>query len=626
MADYTYMNNAVDAARNDRSIYWFLVKKEEMHEAVFEVVSTLEKTHNWRREQNLQNMRLYGDMDTMGLSSGGYTQSQPFDSKRNRVTLNVIQNTCDTIASKIAKNRPKPMFLTDAGDWYMQKKAQSLQKYIDGQFYYLNAYQLGQRAFADGCIFDIGGIKVYRHGDHIKLDRIFAEEIMVDEAESFYGDPKSYHQKKLMARDILIKLFPKSEEKLRKATRAGYQSVIYQNLTDQLKVVESWRLASGKKDKNNEYFYDGRHTICVENETLLDEEYDKPYPPFVFFKWSSRLRGFYGQPLAEQLTGLQIEMNKILRTIQISQHLLAVPKVLVDVGSKIVKTHLNNEIGGIISYAGTPPQFQSINPSPTELFTHLQFLYQKAFERAGVSQLSANSQKPEGLDSGKAIRTYQDIESDRFALTQQNYEQMFLDLTRLILDETKEIASRKDGKHRVMLKDVDGFSEINWKEIDMERDKYILQVFPTNYLSETPAGKFQDIKELLQAGFLDKDYAAKLMDFPDVKGVMKLITAPYDDIMLTITQILEKGEYNAPEEFQNLALGIRLGQSSYLKAKVDGVPRDRLELLQRWIAQANIKLKSAIQPPMPQVPQLAKPQPLPQSNLIPQAGPQTMAS
>jgi hypothetical protein len=42
--------------------------------------------------------------------------------------------------------------------------------------------------------------------------------------------------------------------------------------------------------------------------------------------------------------------------------------------------------------------------------------------------MSASSQKPAGLDSGVAIREFQDIETERFALVSQNYEDCYISI------------------------------------------------------------------------------------------------------------------------------------------------------------------------------------------------------
>lgn len=150
---------------------------------------------------------------------------------------------------------------------------------------------------------------------------------------------------------------------------------------------------------------DGRHVIAIDNFTLLDEEWERDTFPFCFIRWTERLLGFWGQGLAEQLTGIQVEINKLLRNIQEQMH-LATPKVFVEAGSKISKAHINNEIWGIIEYAGTPPTFYVPKTVSGEIFSHLDRLFSRAYEIAGVSVLAAQSKKPAGLESGVALREF----------------------------------------------------------------------------------------------------------------------------------------------------------------------------------------------------------------------------
>ena len=203
-------------------------------------------------------------------------------------------------------------------------------------------------------------------------------------------------------------MFPDKEDEIRmiseNAAILGINNT-FDPSSRMVKVVESWHLPSGVEAE------DGKLCITI-NNALLVRKVGKSYFPFVFYKWSERPFGF-GQRIAEQLTGLQLEINKILRTIQISMHLVSVPKLLVKLSSKIVPAHLNNKIGGIIKYVGKPHICHPWARTP-ELFLHLDRLYTRSFEVIGVSQLSAQSTKPSGLNSGKALRTYNDLESERF--------------------------------------------------------------------------------------------------------------------------------------------------------------------------------------------------------------------
>jgi hypothetical protein len=50
--------------------------------------------------------------------------------------------------------------------------------------------------------------------------------------------------------------------------------------------------------------------------------------------------------------------------------------------------------------------------------------------------------------------------------------------------------------------------------------------------------------------------------------------------------MIEKGRYHPPETFSNLEFAIQRVQSAYLRAKIDKVPEERLELLRRYMDDA----------------------------------------
>jgi hypothetical protein len=520
----------------------------------------------------------------------------------------------DTAVSKIIKNKPKPTFLTDEGNWELQQRAKKLDKYCRGVFYWTNEYREKSKAFLDACVFGTGAVKYYICNNEIKAERVLIDEILVDDVEAYYGNPRTLHQTKFIHRDTLKAMYPGNDLIIDEATTYNPSNSIggYNKNKTMVYVVESWHLPSGHKAK------DGVHTITISTGTLFFEEYKKDFFPFSFIKWGERPTGFFGQGIAEQLTGIQLEINKILKTIQISMHLVCVPKLLIEASSKVVSAHLDNKIGGIIKYAGTPPKYEPLGGIPVELFTHLDRLYQKAFEVIGISSLSAQSRKPEGLDSGKALREFNDIESERLYYVSQRYEQSFIDSTKIILSLAKDIYA-ETGEFKVRVKGSNFVETIDWSEVDMEEDKYVTEIFPTSALSSTPSGRLQDIAELMQIGFLNKEDGARLLDFPDLKSVTNLTNASIEDIERTIDMMMSKGIYNSPEPFQDLTRGVDRVHAAYLMYKAQNAPEERLELLRRWVEEATaLKIQSqpVTAPAAPAAP-LAVPEAAPQSELLP---------
>ena len=584
---------------------WWLANKKDLYQELFAYVSRLDSRQQYRVADNLTFARLYGNYDHVGLDAFNYSRAVSSYNVSNRVTLNVVQSMVDTVVSKVTKNKPKASFLTSGGDFSLQSKAKKLTKFVEGIFSFTDFYQLAALGFKDSCIFGTGCLKIFVENGEIKTERVFIGEIKIDDIESYYGKPRQMHQEKWISKDVVKAMFPGFELEIDNASypdEKTFQNVQGSRLKDMVRVIESWHLPSGPNAK------DGKHTICISTVTLLDEPYYKDYFPFVFFRWNTRPVGFFGQGLAEQLQGIQLEMNKILRTIQVSMHLVSVPKLLVEASSKIVSAHLNNRIGGVIKYAGTPPQYAPLGGIPGELFSHLDRLFSRAYEIAGVSQLAAQSQKPAGLDSGKALREFNDLETERFMSVAKRYEKCFMDAAEIMIETAKDLYELK-GDYKVKAKDGKFIDTISWKDVNMDADKYMMQIFPTSALSSTPAARLADVQDLLAAGFIDKDDALKLLDFPDLEAAMNLLNADSNNLERLIETMMDEGKYFPPEPYQNLENAVRKVQQAYLLYRMQGAPEDRLELLRQFMEDCQNLIEKAAQPEGPPMPMSGGPGP-----------------
>lgn len=576
-----------------KNYMWWLCDKNTSHTDVFAIVNSIHMASGERRERNLRSLRLYGNMDVVGLSPYSFASSVAPTLPENRVKINVVSSMADTVAAKISKIKPRVTFLTSGGNWAAQQNAKKLNKFLLGAFYKNDIYRLHQDGFKDSTIFDVGALKHFINGNQIVTERVLATELYVDDVDAMYGNPRSIYQVKFVHKELLKRLHPKKKASIAMASPSFGDSIATkEEMENYAVVIEAWHLPSVPGAD------DGRHVICTDNDTLIDEPYKRDYFPFTFFRWSKRPIGFWGQSLAERLTGNQVEINKMLRIIQKSFHLGSAFKVFLEHGSRVAKEHLNNEIGSIVYYTGSKPEFyvpQTIHP---EYFRHLEFLIQSSYEEAGISQLSATSRKPAGIESGRALREYNDIETERFALTSQGYEASFLDSARQYIDLVKEMA--EDGVDMEVVAESKKFIEkIKWSEIDVENNEYIMQMFPVSMLPHTPAGRLQFVQELVNENYIPREFGLKLLDFPDLENYTAMATASIDDLMAALDSILVKGQYMTPEPFQDLATGIKLFQSAYLRAKTEEVEEDKLELLRIWIESAQALLGKAVQASQP---------------------------
>lgn len=598
---------------------WWFQDETDLHRHVYAVAEGIEKNQMYRETQNIRYARLYANMEILGFAAGVFSKTATDNNFFNRISLNVVKSCIDTASAKISKNKPKPLFLTEAGDYSLQSKAKKLTKYVEGVFDSGDLYTLSQDTFRDSCVWGLGAIKIYTEDNQIKFERVLPHELLVDDAEGIYAKPRQIHQKKYIHREILIDMFPQHTQEILSAKSGSKGDLLIRSASDQVVVLESWHLPSGPDTK------DGRHVIVLENVTLFSERYDKPYFPFVFFRWSNRLLGFYGQGLAEELIGIQLRINKLLKNVETAQELMSVPRIFIENSSEIVMSHINNEIGGIVRYTGTAP-ITSVAPAVSpEIYSYLQDLYNKAYEITGISQMNAQSIKPAGLNSGAALREYDDIQSERFILVGMRWEKMFIDISEIVVDMSRDLYLENKNL-KVKVKGSKFIETIKWKDVDMEDDKFSLQVYPISSLPSTPAGKLQSVQELAQAGFIGKEEAMSLLDYPDLEAFNDRNNAPLDLAKKLIENMMDNGVYKPPEPFMNLQLTLTTTQYAYAFAELQNVSEDRLELLRRFMTDCQALMRAATAPPPEQPgtnsgqPQ-AVPDPRPQSDLLPQTMP-----
>lgn len=558
---------------------WWTLDGDQVADSISAVLTRMRDNQTLRHTQWVISARLYGNLAPTSLAGVSFSKlaaTQP--ALRDRVSYNVIQSVVDAITSKIAKNRPKPLFLTNGGNYRQQRRAKGLNQFCDGVFYENSTHQLGIKVFRDAAVWGDGFIHVFNDGGRVRHERVLPSEIFVDDVEALYGHPRQMHRVKLVDRQVLMKAFPDYKDVIQSASTARMEDTSRGNVADVLLVRESWHLPSSADAK------DGKHCISIDGHLLSDiEPWEHNWFPFARMQWTPRLFGFWGQGLAEQLMNIQLEINKLLWSIQRSFHLAGTFKVLVENGSKIVREHLNNDVGSIINYTGAPPSYVLPPTVQPEVFSHLNMLINRAYEQAGISQLSASSAKPAGLDSGKALREYNDIESDRFTIVGRQFENLFLDVAKLSIETIKQIDNA--GEYSVSVPGRNEISMIKWKDVNLQDEEYIMQCFPVSSLPNDPAGRLQTVQEYAQAGFLSPRQARRLLDFPDIEQVENLANSAENYLVSVLDKIVDKGIYTPPDPFDDLQMARELAIEYYTQGKNTGLEQKKLKMLRTFISQ-----------------------------------------
>ena len=563
--------------------WWTCPDDDDVYLSVFASFRHIRDQDSRRLGSNKHHSRLYSGPDS-------FREDVWFGEEESRVSLNVIKNATDAVVAKIGKQRPHPKPLTQGGSPELQRKAKLLDRFIQAQFDISGVYPEMTKAFLDAGVFGTGCLQIYASDDKLHVERVYPSELFVHHHDGMYKNPRTIIRKRWVSRDALQEDYD-GEEAETAIRDAGSNSddghddydIWYDPQADQVMVLEAWHVGPNGKP--------GRHVICVDSGTLVDEEWAHPWLPFEFITWTEDLQGFWGRGIAQELNGLQVEINKLLQKIQAVFHLLAVPRVFVDAASKLQKPHFNNRIGAMIPYVGKPPVVSVAQTIHPELFAHLDRLYSRAFEIVGVNQLSASQKNPLGADaSGVALQTWHDMESERFSIQADKYSAMAMGVGNKFIALAREIGGDFAAPSA---RDRNTVDSIKWSDVDMAEDEYVLRVFPTSSLPNDPAGRLSAVTQMLNAGLISLEEGKALLQFPDTEAAMALDRAASDLIDAIIEDMLDEGVYTRPEPFMDLQLALKKTQFWYNKAFRMKVDEDRLELLRRFMRQTKRLLEAA---------------------------------
>jgi hypothetical protein len=499
---------------------------------------------------------------------------------------NVIRAAATSAKAKISTNRPRPFFQTNGADWSLRKQAKQRQLFADAVLYRTNAYAKARRAFMDGLIWPVGILKTIADAkrQEVRLERVLRHEVAVDPIDARYGEPRSMFQHKVIGRSMLLRAFGDSEA----TAKAGLIRRLRQQegspIDEPVSVVEAWHLPSGPGAK------DGRHLICTPmGDPLLDEPWRRERFPLVLWRWSEAGVGWDGVPMIDELIPYQQQIDELSLRLRVMMRQMTL-RMLVPKGGKINLEQLNNDDEiPICEFTGPqPPVAVPDGSPPAALFAERDRQWAKAFAQVGLSDLLSQSEKPVGLDSGKAIREYKDTESERFEDVGQAFEELFCGPEGLVVALEDAADDLLDAKVNLELFGAQGRSlhPTRWSDARRSRESMRLQVMPSSFLPTTPAGQMATIQEMAAVSPMASQMLLGELDSPDVEAAVGVLTAPFRAIMADLDAIEELGpkdEFVRPDPLIDLQLAKTLALARYLRAKEAGAPEWVLDAFRSYL-------------------------------------------
>ena len=463
--------------------------------------------------------------------------------------INVIASCIDTLHSKIAQSKVRPFFNTINGTFKDIQCVKQAQQFFDVFYDDQNVNKKVSDAFRDACIFDTGVI--YIDEENKTVNRALPFQVYVRPAEVNYNKiTRVFYEQK----DFPVSILP--EKVYSKFKNKSLEYVDFGIYYDTLNHVKA---------------YTGNGNV------ILTEEYAADIVPFVFLYYKNPVLGNVTTSVADQLVNIQQEINILMAKIKDASQLNPALTFMIPEGSSMKVTQLNNRVGNVITYKPTPTGGQPVQ-SATPAFIDNQYiavlneLIQKAYDIVGISQLSAQSRKPSGLNSGIALATMEDVESDRFETQLNQVLRAFVDIAKACLkvfppdEEVLPSAANKVS--------------IKWKDIVKESENMSIQYSGADNLSKDPSTKLQQLQQLSMAGVIPAARIPQLMQIPDLEMGYSLSNNAIDAVMAVIKSCIDDDNFDVPEfiPFELLKEEIINTQLALTSAGFDRNKKDILKL------------------------------------------------
>ena len=463
--------------------------------------------NNYNRMEDIHN--IYGNVIAY--------YSQQDELSGNIPSLNILRSAVDTTVSKLSQTKVRPFYNPVLGTYKTVKTCRNAQIYFDEYFDKQDIYKKTVNAITDALVFDMGVLWI--RDDKKTIEMVHPWEFFYDAAELTHGDLTRVELRRRQYPLIALREVIKDD------------SIYATALQDTPNAYCDYRIYWDLINKV-EYQFIGTDLIAERNI-----EYDKA--PFVWIYYKEPLKGSFSDSMVDVSYRIQKQIDDITYKISASANLSPANLVFVPRGSDVKASMVAAaRIGDVFEYnmqanGGNPISVTTPAPIDGMWLQLLELFEQKLYNIVGISQLSAQAKKPSGLNSGVALQTVEDVESERHNTLLNNFIRFMKDIAERMIDifpENEDVLPRRRAR-----------SPITWKDIKKEREMFNIQYSASNSLSKDPAVKMQQIEKLIAMKIIDPSIASTLLEMPDLEQAYSIQTAAYDINEKTIERVIEDG-------------------------------------------------------------------------------------
>lgn len=616
---------------------WWRAKELELepHEVLDSLVDSIEKDQDARYTAYREYAKMFGADPDMFGNDDSYAIMQA-----EKLSQNELANTIETLHAQVFKNRIVPAVAANEADYEEWTRARAFSRWLEGVLDEAELhFDAMPRAGLDMFIYGTGFIKIGHDEDvdgvcTIRFHRVDPRMVYVDRLEARHGKPRSFYEKDFVDKYKLIDdystqekgMYGTPEERIAGILECKPNDDIDMAIGSTLKtnmvtVREAWHLPTKKGKK------DGRHVIWVKGCTLVDEAWSWDRFPFTVMRYGHRLSGYYGKSAVQVLAATQKNHDKLNAKIDEAQDVMAVPRIVLSNGAKLVTDHVDDVPGGILRVdgpVGSITEWNATAVSP-ELYQERSEAPEKMRSLLGVNSFDTQSQLPAQLRevSGPALERLLDAGTARHAMTHAEVERATVDLAYLAMMYAADL--EEDGKDIVVTSPGSAKTTVEmltFSEVCIDRKRMKLQVQPMAQMPQTFAGKVEHFGKLMEQKVISPKQYGRMLEVPDMAQATDFLGSDEEIILKNLHFMVKKSAYIPPLQYDNLDLIVPITTAFINWYRIrDDADMEIVGMLAQYIEDA-IALKKGLGQKDPAVPPAVDPATgLPTNPMVPPPAP-----
>ena len=430
-------------------------------------------------------------------------------------SINIIKSCVDSVVNSIVTAKPRPFINTIKGSFKTIEIARQLQIFYDYYFGEQDLYNKNVIALRDACLFDRG---------YVYIDEITLEANNIS-PWNVYTDPNEKEKKQayIIFNNTTIESLPEYVEKELTKSELNLNHITY-----------------------GVYYNSKYHTkaLTVNGSVRKIYNYEADTVPIKYITYTPTIVGDHCLSIADMLLGLQKEINIISKTIALAAKKNPAQTILLQNASNIAVGELNNEIGNVIQFNsennGSGNPVNVLTPSfISEQYEAIRDKdIQRAYELVGKSQTSASGRKEVGIESGVAIATLADLQSERFQVLLGSFIDLFTQEAKLVAEiGMKNATIITPSRYELKL---------TWDEVREDYSKMRIEFSSADALSKDPSEKLKQLQSLAQAGIIPATQIPALLEIPDINRGFSAVNNGYNCAMSLIDACIYDDKYELP--------------------------------------------------------------------------------